>query len=326
MIDFLKAHIFIGKDSVFFDYLDKKCEYSNGWVYYTLKGCKDIEVRYNAEIGWLEIKGSIMYFAQGHNFTYDEALFVSTIDYIGKMLKVDLWDMTLDEVEFGIILKTTKPPKYYIKNHRPKKGLTQHEKKNNYLFRWWDDNKESLNLKMYDAGRNIQHKQGMTMKNIIKEAGWNPSDYFLKLEVHYKKPEKVLNRGCGIKMADLLNPKWIDAFSKDFIRQYNKLIPMKTICKPKDKKELSTIDIFARELVESKINEGISIQEVKKAIYERINASALLSKADKDARKRMVNTTLDKLEESESSEWDLKDMIQEELKNTTDPLYCEQKT
>jgi len=324
MIDFLKAHIFIGKDSVFFDYLDKISEYSNGWVYYTLKGCKDFDVRYNAESGWLEIKGSIMYFAQGHNFTYDEALFVSTIDYIGKMLKVDLWDMALDEVEFGIILKTTKPPKYYIKNHRPKKGLTQHESKNKDISKRWED--KWLYIKMYDAGRNIQHKQGNTMKGIIEEAGWNPSDYYLKVEVHYKKPEKALNHGYGIKLADMLKPKWKKAFGEDLIKQYERLIPMKTICKPKDKKELSTIDIFARELVESKINEGISIQEVKKAIYERINASALLSNADKDARKRMVKATLDKLEESESSEWDLKDMIQEELKNTTDPLYCEQKT
>ena len=59
MIDFLKAHIFIGKDSVFFDYLDKISEYSNGWVYYTLKGCKDFDVRYNAESGWLEIKEAL---------------------------------------------------------------------------------------------------------------------------------------------------------------------------------------------------------------------------------------------------------------------------
>ena len=311
MIDFLKAHIFIGKDTIFFDYLDKKSEYSSGWAYYTLKGCKEIEVRYNAESGWLEIKGSIMYFAQGHNFTYDEALFVNTIDYIGKMLKVDLWDMILDEVEFGIILKTAKPPKSYIINHRPQKGLTQHEGKNGNLFRWWED--KWLYIKMYDAGRNIQHKQGITVKDIIKEAGWNPSDFYLKIEVHYKKPEKVLNHGYGIKLADLLNPKWKKAFGNDLIKQYKRLIPMKTICKPKDKSDLHTLDIFARELVEAKINEGISIQEVKKAIYERINASSLLSNADKDQRKRQVKATLDKLEESETSEWDLKEMLLEEL-------------
>lgn len=323
MIDFIKAHTFVGKDTIFLGYLNKKCEYSNGWVYYTLKGCKDIEVRFNAESGWLEIKGSIMYFAQGHNFIYNEALFVNTIDYIGKMLKVDLWDMILDEVEFGVILKTAKPPKSYIKNHRPKKGLTPHEEHGD-LYRWWGD--KWLSIKMYDAGRNIKHKQGNTMKGIIEEAGWNPSDYYLKVEVHYKKPEKALNHGYGIKLADLLNPKWKKTFGDDLIKQYERLIPMKTICKPKDKKELSTIDIFARELVESKINEGISIQEVKKAIYERINASPLLNSADKDERKRKVKATFDKLEESVTSEWDLKEMIQEELKITTDPLYCEQKT
>ena len=311
MIDFVEATKFIGKDTISFRYLEKEAEYSTGWEQYSLKGCRKMKVLYNQETGWLKISGSVMYFAQGHNFTYDEALFVQAIDYIGKLLNVDLWDMVLDEVEFGIILNTTKPPKAYIKHHRPTKGLVQHEGRNKDLFRWFED--RWMALKMYDAGRNIQHKQGNTMKGIIQDAGWQPSDNFLKVEVHYKKPEQALNHGYGIRLADLLNPKWKKAFGDDLIRQYKRLIPMKTICKPKDKKELSTIDIFARELVEAKINEGNSIQDVKKAIYERINASTLLSNADKDARKRQVKATLNKLEESDSSEWDLEEMMLEEL-------------
>ena len=311
MIDFIEATKFIGKDTISFHYLEKEAEYSNGWVHYTLNGCKKMKVKYNIHEGMLKISGSIMYFAQGHNFTYDEALFVETIDYIGNLLKVGLWDMVLDEVEYGIILHTTKPPKDYIKHHRPSKGLVQHEGHNKDLFRWYED--KWMALKMYDAGRNIQHKQGNTMKGIIQEAGWNPSDNFLKVEVHYKKPEAFLNHKKGILLADLLNPEWKKAFSYDLIRQYKRLIPMKSICNPKDKSDLHTLDIFARELVEAKINEGISIQEVKKAIYERISASPLLSKADKDARKRQVKATLDKLEESESSEWDLNKIMLEEL-------------
>lgn len=311
MIDFIEATKFIGKDTISFHYLGKEAEYSNGWEHFTLNGCKKMKVMYNQDFGIVKISGSVMYFAQGHNFTFNEALFVESIDYIGKMLNVDLWDMILDEVEFGIILKTLKPPKAYIKHHRPSKGLVQHEGRNKDLFRWFED--KWMALKMYDAGRNIQHKQGSTMKGIIQDAGWQPSDNFLKVEVHYKKPEAILNHGKGIILADLLNPTWKDAFSRDLLRQYKRLIPMKTICKPKDKSDLHTLDIFARELVESKINEGVTIQDVKKAIYDRINASPLLSNADKDARKRQVKATLDKLEESESSEWDLNEKILEGL-------------
>lgn len=311
MIDFIEATKFTDKDTISFQYLGKEAEYSNGWEHFTLNGCKKMKVMYNQDNGMLKISGSVMYFAQGHNFTFNEALFVEAIDYIGKLLNVDLWDMVLDEVEFGIILQTIKPPKAYIKHHRPTKGLVQHEGHNKDLFRWFED--KWMALKMYDAGRNIQHKQGSTMKAIIQDAGWQPSDNFLKVEVHYKKPEAILNHGKGILLADLLNPEWKNAFSRDLLRQYKRLIPMKTICKPKDKSDLYTLDIFARELVESKINEGITIQDVKKSIYERINSSSLLSKADKDARKRQVKATLDKLEEAESSEWDLKEKLLEEL-------------
>ena len=311
MIDFIEATKFIGKDTISFRYLEKEAEYSNGWIYYALNGCKKMKVKYNPNEGMLKISGSIMYFAQGHNFTFNEALFVEAIDYIGNLLKVGLWDMMLDEVEHGIILQTTKPPKDYIKHHRPSKGLVQHEGNNKDLFRWFED--KWMALKMYDAGRNIQHKQGSTMKGIIQEAGWNPSDNFLKVEIHYKKPEAFLNHGKGIMLADLLNPEWKKAFRKDLVRQYQRLIPMKTICNPKDKSDFHTLDIFARELVEAKINEGSTIQDVKKSIYERINSSTLLTNADKDARKRQVKATLDKLEESNSSEWDLKDLLLDEL-------------
>lgn len=311
MIDFIEATKFIGKDTISFQYLNQEAEYSDGWKHYTLEGCKKMQVKYNDNSGMLKIGGSVMYYAQGHNFTFNDSLFTQSIDHIGRLMKVSLWDMLLDQVEFGIIVKTPKPPKAYIKHHQPSKGLKMHEGKNKDLFRWYED--RLVSLKMYDAGRNIQHKQGLSMKGIIEGIGWNPSEYYLKFETHYKKPEISLNHGIGIPLGDLLNPDWKEVLNDDLIRQYERLIPMKTIRKPKDKSELHTLDIFARELVEARINEGISIQDVKKELYERINSSPLLSNADKDARKRQVKATFDKLEESEESEWDLEELMLEEM-------------
>ncbi len=323
MIDFIEATKFIDKGTISFQYLKKESEFASGYEYYTLDGCKKMMVKYNPnnpDFDILKISGSVMYFAQGHNFTYNETLFVEAIDYVGKLLGVQLWDMMIDEMEYGIILNTPRPPKDYIRHHQPSKGLKQHEGRNKDLFRWYDD--QNMALKMYDAGRNIQHKQDTAVKEIIESAGWNPSGNYLKLEVHYRKPEVILNHDVGIKLANLVEPKWQIAFKKDLLREYNRLRPMKSINKPKDKSELHTSDILARELVESKINEGIPIEDVKKSIYERINSSPLLSNADKDARKRQVKAVLDKLKESESSEWDLKEMLMEELGFESDPLSC----
>lgn len=36
--------------------------------------------------------------------------------------------------------------------------------------------------KMYDAVRYIQHKQGTSMKEIIKEASWNPDGHFFNVK------------------------------------------------------------------------------------------------------------------------------------------------
>ncbi len=35
---------------------------------------------------------------------------------------------------------------------------------------------------MYDAGKNIQHKQGYAVKEILKNEGWNPTANYLKIE------------------------------------------------------------------------------------------------------------------------------------------------
>ena len=85
---------------------------------------------------------------------------------------------------------------------------------------------------------------------------------------------------------------------------------MKTIIPPTSKADLHTLDFFAIELVESKMNEGKTLEEVKKILYDRINSSSLLSKPDKDARKRQVKTTLDKFQQSEISEYDLRNELQ----------------
>jgi hypothetical protein len=315
IIDYIEAiGIFTGKDTPFFGYLKKFNEnHYTGRITYKLKGCKDIDILYNPSNGILILRGSIMYYWQGHNFTYDKMYFVEAINHIGHLLHIEsqIWGMQLNILEYGVIMEVEEKPKDIIGHHREGKGLILFENpKDKGLFRSYND--KSAERKMYDAGKNIINKQGREMRSILVNSGWNPEKYYLKWEVHYLKPE-LLNQYHGILLSDLTNPKWEDVLKKDIYKQYKKIIPMKCVIPPIDKSEFHTLDIFAMELVESKLNEGRTLSEVKKLLYDRINASSILSKPDKDARKKQVKATLDKLQESEDSVWDISQKLKTAL-------------
>ena len=192
-------------------------------------------------------------------------------------------------------------------------GLMMNEKpKDKGCFRWYEDG--TTKLKMYDAGRNIKYKQGLRRKEIIEESGWNSEGEYLKWEAHYLKPE-VLNHGIGIHLYDLVNPDWESVFKEDLYVQYKRLIPMKSIVTPNKKSELSTADILVLQLVEDGINEGKTLQEVRKMLYARINSISddILTKADKDSRKRQIKTLLEKIKEKPESKWDLSSQLEKAL-------------
>lgn len=319
-IDFIEVcgH-FTGKDTPNFAHLQLWSENkASGRLTYYIEGCRKMKILYTPSSGLLVLSGSVMYFIQGHNFTFDKMAFVSAIDYIEALLEVDLWQNCLiNIIECGVIVEVSQNPKNYIQNHREGKGMVLFEDpKDKGHFRSFNDS--LAKRKMYNAGRNIQQKQGISQKELIKAEGWNPEGYYLKWEVHYIKPEKLLNRGVGIRLCDILSPHWQEVFSADIYNQYKRIISMKSIIQPSEKSNFVAMDIFAIELVEAKLNEGSTIEEVKKMLYDRINASSILSKADKDARKRSIKATLDKLAESDTSTWDISQKLEEALNLASD--------
>lgn len=321
MIDFISIikpnHT--GKVSPFFGHCQIVAEYpSTGAVRYRLEGCEKLDIYWNPQ-GFLRLQGSILYYWQGHNFTYSPEAFQAAIDYIGKMLHVDLWDCIVEVFEYGVIMPVDLKPRDYIQHHKakPSEKLQQYiNGKDNGNFTSWQD--ANVRLKMYDAGKNIEMKQGMSRRDIIEEAGWNPQGYFLKWEAHYLKPN-VLNHGKGVMLADLINPDWQSVFKEDLYTQYQRLIPMANVVEPTSKADLSTAGIFALALVEDSLNESKTLQEVKKMLYNRINSfpDEVLSKSDKDARKRQIKAILDKMREADTSKWDLSQQLAAALEGDT---------
>ena len=90
---------------------------------------------------------------------------------------------------------------------------------------------------------------------------------------------------------------------------------MKSLITPTNKKDLSTPDIVMLALAEVQINAGESLQEIKKMLYAKINSipEEVLSKPDKDSRKRQIKSLLEKLQEEPTSQWDLSKKLEEAL-------------
>lgn len=288
--------------------------YSSGWRKYYLQGCERLAVWVHPTFG-LRLEGSISYWWQGNNFSFSRHSFVEAINHINGLLHVDLWKSVLNMFEFGLILEVQMKPKEYIQHHKtlPHEGLLLNEKpQDKGSFRWWKD--KNVSLKMYDAKKNILMKQGEDRREVIRNAGWEEAGEFLKWECHYLRPE-CLNKGVGLRLHQLVNSDWNQIIKEDVYLQYKRLLPMKSIILPENKKDLSTADILALTYAEESINEGRTLDELRKVLYSRINAipDDVLTKSDKDARKRQVKALLDKLQESPESKWDLSEKIQEAL-------------
>ncbi len=308
MLDYIEITKHIqGKNKPFLGHLQPEAVYSSGMEKYFVEGCRKMQIEHNPNTQSLKLKGSPLYFIQGHNFTYNKDLYIEGLKYIEDLLQMDLFDSDLDSFEYGIILEVEIKPKYIIAGHNAGQGfLMRINPKDRGGIRYFEDNK--LQLKLYDAGMNIKHKQGMTMKRIIKEAGWNPNGNYLKVEAHYKEPHKLLNDGRAIRLADIFLPKWEERLKEDLLVQYQRLQPIKAIERPTNKSELSSADIILRRLAEDKMNQGI---DLKRTLYDDINSISenLMSIEDKKARKRQIKKMLERIETAPKSMYDLSDLL-----------------
>lgn len=314
MLDYISINKYLNKDTPSLEHCKWVADYSTGWQQFQVQGCELMKVLWNPNAGQLKLQGSVAYFIQGHNFACSKSDFVQGVEYLQGLLHVGLWNSSLDAFEFGAIMEVEYKPAQYIKNHHARKGanLTEGEKvRDKGSFRWWYNATEKL--KLYDVRKNLMQKQGLQRRRIIEEAGWNPEAQYLKFEAHYLKPA-LLNSGYDLQLEDVLQPTIYENLKNITQAQYQLLEPMKTLELPTDKKNLTSADIVLQAFVEGFINtEGRSPQEAKKALFKRVNMipNEILSKADKDGRKRQINALFDRVEVAAESQWDLTGKIAE---------------
>ena len=322
MIDFISTTISGCKGTINYSHLVLECENKKyNRTYYAIDGCEEMKIIIMHNTGDIRLKGSVPYFFQGNNFSFDRKKFVQAIDYINTLTNINFWQSDVDEFEYGVIMEVPQVPRNYIVHHTAKQGekLVQNEKgKDNGKFRWWKD--KSVSLKLYDAGRNIKAKQSENRKQVIRNAGWDDSKEYIKFEIHYNKPHLSLNKGKSMKLYCLANPEWDARFKEDLVVQYQRLNPYKEITIPTDKKLFGTSNIYAHTLTEFAINMNCSPEDVTGLLYSTINsANNILSKSDKDARKREVKKIQGALTNPSESQWDLCNILREAIKNTDPP-------
>lgn len=319
MIDYiaLNKH-FQDKDKPFFGHCQIEAVYNSGETMYSLLGCRELKIFWNENLHRLKLKGSLLYFIQNHNFTYSDSQFREAVEYLEGILQCSLWDSDVDEFEYGTIIEVEKSPKEYIIHHfaNDKKLLeSKNQKDENFLRRWED---ADVSLKMYDENRNIRLKQTNSEKEYLKQAGWNPKLHYLKWEAHYKRPHLIFNGGRYLKLADLLNPAFQERFREDLLYQYSRLSPFRTVIPPENKKQASAGGILLWTLAEKLLRDNIPLSKMKKFIYAMINnlPDSVLLPNDKKARKRQIRSLLKVIEESDTSQWDLLEVLKEKFKKT----------
>lgn len=314
MIDFIEAIKYGCKDSPNLTHCKPfQCKLNKfGWNTYGLKGCDEIQVHYKPESGGLRIKGSLPYFIQGHNFSFSREGFVECVEVLQNLLGVGLWDAEVAEFEYGTIFPVEVQPSLLIRNHYAPSGshLVQDEKgKDKGSFRWWTDSDKVL--KMYDAGKNVKQKLRPKERDVLAGCGYNPDKNYIKFEVHYKKPERITGR--VITLEDLQSTEFVKILNNDIVRKYQELRPMRTLKPQTDKKKLSALDIVVSAFVEEEMNQGVPMEGVKRKVYRYANSAGCLTTPDKDARKATIRRAFGRLAESESSSWDLTEMLQRSL-------------
>lgn len=311
MIDFISATKCLDKDSPNLSNCNWISSNVVGWDRYEIIGQKPMKVLWKPMGGLLKVEGSIPYFLQGHNFSFDVGGYVEAIGYLQELLGVGLWDACLNEFEHGVVFPVEGKPADYIRYHSslPSSRLKECVNGNDRgSGKWWKG--DFADLKIYDPKVNLHHKVGMKQRMGI--AGYDPDLRYLKFEAHYKKPH-LLNQGVNLSVEDLQCPERLAMLNDMLLSQYQLLHPMKTLIKPTDKGELKYQELITRQLVEVLMNQGMSIQDAKKEVFRFMDGFDILSTKDKDNRKAMARKIFNGLKESEVSQWDLTAKIEQAL-------------
>lgn len=300
--DYLEASKSLGKDKPCLDYLNFEASYSSGWTKFIYEGCRAVEIWLNLEADKMKIKGSIPYFIAGQNFKTGTKDFINGIFHLSEVLNTDLLKAEVNVFEYGTILEIPFPAREIFNSHLKVLGM----KTRAYDYgKYFED--RVLKIKLYDAGKNMKEKLSKEIRNKLTSAyGYDPSQIYLKIENHYKKPSVCFKKRV-IELNDLLNPEFQTNCKEDLLIKYRSI--MKT----------NTIDINSKKQVTSATIPLLVLKEFERflpckaedLIKQKIKILPcdILTKEDKKSRRRQIMANMNKLGSLKACKYDISEIL-----------------
>jgi hypothetical protein len=310
-IDFTEIIKRYGKDKPNLKTLNKIGSYASGWDLYELKGINKILFSVNEGNQIIKAKANFPYFWQGHNFNFSNSEMVEAIQFTSSLIDLNLFDAKVKSFEFGSVLLLDASPHEYLSNHLTIKGkpFQTYLAANHRNISGKEYKNELLKLKLYDFQENLKHKAKESIRATLR--GLNEYDrnkHYLKIEAHYKSPEKHFLNG-SLLVNDILKPDFLQNCKDDLINLYRSIMKTGIVKTPTNKKDLSSGGIAFLMLYEL----GMLHQfDAESLMIDKINSipDSTLNKEDKKARKRFIKDGFKKMKTLESSRFDLSELLE----------------
>ncbi|HPQ79445.1 MAG TPA: hypothetical protein PLG47_03275 [Candidatus Dojkabacteria bacterium] len=309
-LDYIEITKFLNKDSISFQYLERNAIYPNATRYY-FNGCNKLEVWHNENLKQINVKGSIPYFLNGHNFYSSYEDWKEGFDYLNGCLQTNLYTGIVNSFEFGTIQEIPCSENEFLHNHIKAQGMQAREfRKGNVLTGKQFEN-SSLRLKIYDVSRNIKHKlEKGIQEDISRLHGWNREKHYIKIEAHYKKPEAHFQG--NIHLSQLLSIEFQEGLKNDLLHQYQRIMKTGKTIIPQSKADINAGTI---PLIILKELEAVFGFEAEKLIKDKLKTipEDILSPNDRKARLRTIRENLKKITLAGNSEYDISEMLKAKI-------------
>ena len=181
-----------------------------------------MKVSYNKDKQILKIRGSLAYFAQGHNFWFDVKELENAIIKISELLEVDLFDAEVKIIEYGVVIRPHFSIQTFIENHLSTRGYEEDIYSNRGKKYVRKD--KAFSLKFYSIWANIdnsRNKVSSEIREMLKRSYYSREYNPIRYEIH-GNPQKFLKRET-VFVSDLLSAEFEEDCKKVLLEKYRKI-------------------------------------------------------------------------------------------------------
>lgn len=259
--------------------------YPKGYLFKS-KAFNELNLYWNDRTNWLTISGSPAFYFQGHNFKFDANELQKGFDFLSSVVGFNLFNAFVTTFEAGVLLTTTYKPQAIFTTHTYIKGMKSKSFESGI---WFED--RIKRVKLYDAGKRMKKIIDKGTRNQLQtDFGYQHDTNYIRLEIHYKKPENCFKHRVTLK--DLVSEGFQNIVKSDIIQTYQSIDKTPSFVIPNSLKKPSVSNILLMLLKQDEITNGEPLKEKYHALLRTLTN---LTKEDIKFRKRKFRSDLDKI-------------------------------